>query len=83
MVLITKEEKSAIREKFPKVNIVRTMRQKSKRHRYYCEEAPQVMRYLGQLRRRNITEEYFPAAVRNRKAGKDSAYAAGAKRARV
>ena len=50
MVLINKDEKDAIREKFPKVNIVRTMKQRSARHRYYCEEAPQVMRYLDQLR---------------------------------
>ena len=50
MVLITKPEKEAILEKFPKVNIVRTMRQRSKRHRYYCEEAPQVMRFLNTLR---------------------------------
>ena len=50
MVLITKPEKEAILERFPKVNIVRTMRQRSKRHRYYCEEAPQVMRFLNILR---------------------------------
>lgn len=54
MVLISKEEKMAIREKFPKVNIVRTMKQRSKRHRYYCEEAPQVMRYLNELRRKDV-----------------------------
>lgn len=54
MVLISKEEKEAIREKFPMTNIVRTMRQRSKRHRYYCEEAPQVMRYLNALRRKGV-----------------------------
>lgn len=54
MVLISKAEKEAIRERFPKVNIVRTMRQKSKRHRYYCEESPQVMRYLNELRRKDV-----------------------------
>ena len=54
MVLISKSEKEAIRAKFPKVNIVRTMRQHSKRHRYYCEEAPQVMRYLNELRRKDV-----------------------------
>lgn len=51
MVLITKEEKEAVLAKFPKVGIVRTMRQRSKRHRYYCEEAPGVMRFLNQMRR--------------------------------
>ncbi len=64
MVLISKEEKKAIREKFPKVNIVRTMRQKSKRHRYYCEEAPQVMRYLSDLRRKGVC--YAAGAKRTR-----------------
>ena len=54
MVLISKPEKEAIREKFPKVNIVRTMRQRSGRHRYYCEEAPQVMKYLSELRRKDV-----------------------------
>ena len=50
MVPVTKDEKFAILERFPKTNIVRTMRQRSKRHHYYCEEAPQVMRYLSTLR---------------------------------
>lgn len=50
MILISKEEKDAVRKKFPKACIVRTMRQRSKRHRYYCEEAPAIMRYINQLR---------------------------------
>ena len=54
MVLISKPEKEAILERFPKVNIVRTMKQRSKRHRYYCEESPQVMRYLDRLRGKEV-----------------------------
>lgn len=50
MVLITKDEKEYISKNYPFVHIVRTMRQKSKRHRYYCEEHPQVMRYLDSTR---------------------------------
>lgn len=50
MVLISKQEKEAICERFPKVGITRTMKQRSKRHRYYCEEAPAVMRFLERLR---------------------------------
>lgn len=50
MVLITKDEKDYISKNFPKAHIVRTMKQKSKRHRYYCEEAPAVMRYLANVR---------------------------------
>lgn len=50
MIAINKSEKEAILERFPNVHIVRTMKQKSKRHRYYCEEARSVMKFLGELR---------------------------------
>lgn len=50
MVAITKAEKEAILKRFPNVHIVRTMKQKSKRHHYYCEESRGVMRYLDQMR---------------------------------
>lgn len=50
MIAINKAEKEIISAKFSKVHIVRTMKQKSKRHRYYCEEARQVMRFLKMYR---------------------------------
>ena len=50
MVLISKAEKEAIIQRYPNICIVRTMRQRSRRHRYYCEESPQAMRYLNRLR---------------------------------
>ena len=50
MVIITKEEAAAVRTRFPNVHIVRTMKQKSKRHRYYCEESKTVMRFLNNMR---------------------------------
>lgn len=50
MIAITKEEKDAIRELFPNTHIVRTMKQKSKRHRYYCVEDRNVMRLLRKMR---------------------------------
>ena len=50
MILINKEEKNAIHERFPNVHIVRTMKQKSKRHRYYCEESRGVLNLLRELR---------------------------------
>ena len=50
MIAISKEEKDTIRERFPDVHIVRTMKQKSKRHRYYCEELRPVMNYLNKIR---------------------------------
>jgi len=50
MIAINKEEKDAIHERFPNVHIVRTMKQKSKRHRYYCEESRGAMNLLRELR---------------------------------
>lgn len=50
MIAINKAEKDAISAQFPHVHIVRTMRQKSKRHRYYCEESKPVLRYLNSVR---------------------------------
>ena len=50
MIAINKAEKEAIRERFPYVHIVRTMKQRSKRHRYYCEETTSVMKFLNRTR---------------------------------
>lgn len=50
MVAITKEESQVIRQRFPNAHIVRTMKQKSKRHHYYCEETKRVMNTLAELR---------------------------------
>lgn len=50
MVAITKDEKKSINERFPEAHVVRTMKQKSKRHRYYCEETEYVMNYLNKIR---------------------------------
>lgn len=50
MIAITKAEKDAISAQFPNAHIVRTMRHKSKRHHYYCEESKGVMRYLEEAR---------------------------------
>ena len=50
MVSISKEETKQIRKLFPNAHIVRTMKNKSKRHRYYCEESRGVKRYLDKVR---------------------------------
>lgn len=50
MIAISKEEKDYISKNIPSAHIVRTMKQKSKRHRYYCEESAPVMRYLNKVR---------------------------------
>lgn len=50
MVSVSKTEKEEIVKRFPRAHIVRTMKQKSKRHRYYCEETFAVMQFLAKYR---------------------------------
>ena len=44
MILINKDEKKAIQEELPWLNIARTV------HHYYMEERPEAMRMLRKLR---------------------------------
>lgn len=46
MIKITKSESEAVRKVFPRVEIVRTCIQKSKRHRYYLPEAEKYLRLI-------------------------------------
>lgn len=50
MIAINKAEKDVISKRLPDVHIVRTMRQKSKRHHYFCEETKQVKQLLARMR---------------------------------
>ena len=50
MIQLNKEEKMAVAERFPDVHIVRTMKGDSKRHHYYCEESPKVLRFVNRMR---------------------------------
>ena len=50
MIAISKDEKKIISKKFPNVHIVRTMKQMSKRHHYYCEENRAVMNLIRKMR---------------------------------
>lgn len=50
MISINKSEAKAIRENLPNVHIVRTMKQKSKRGHYFCEESRQAVRFLEDFR---------------------------------
>lgn len=50
MIAISAKEKEIIMEKVPDVHIRRTVRQKSKRHKYYMEESRDAMRVLRSLR---------------------------------
>ena len=50
MIIITSKEKEVIAERMPNVHIRRTVKQKSKRHKYYMEENRNAMRLLKELR---------------------------------
>ena len=50
MIAITAEEKKIIKEQYPDVHIVRTMKQDSKRHHYYMTEDKKPMKLLRRLR---------------------------------
>lgn len=63
MILISKEEKDVISKAFPDAHIVRTMKQKSNRHRYYCEESNSVMKYLNEARVCATSETSGGAAI--------------------
>lgn len=50
MIRIDKAEAQYLRERFPDITITRTMKQRSKRHRYYAEESRKVLQALAQFR---------------------------------
>ena len=50
MIAINKAESEVIRERCPNAHIVRTEKQRSKRHHYYCEESRKVMEVIRELR---------------------------------
>ena len=45
---------------FPNEKFVRTMIQRSHRHKYYCVEHPKIMSALSNLRMTNVIEEHPP-----------------------
>lgn len=57
MILISKEEKEKISKRFPNIHITRTMKQKSKRHKYYCEEGRAVLKYLEEIRSEGVASD--------------------------
>ncbi len=64
MIHISKTEKEVISKQLPDAHIARTMKQKSKRHHYYCEENKQVMQLITELR----------CGVNNQKVGAEHGY---------
>lgn len=65
MILITREEKQAVLERFPNVHIVRTMKHDSKRHRYYMVEETGPMKLIRKMR--GLPEEKPRNRNRNRR----------------
>ena len=57
MVLIGKEEAEYLRRKFPYLNIVRTMKAHSQRHRYYVDESMKVLNALKSFEKGKNTYE--------------------------
>lgn len=51
MIEINRAEKDIIHAKYPNAHIVRTMKQRSDRGRYYCEESRRVIALLRELRK--------------------------------
>lgn len=49
MILINKQEKEIISKLFPKEKFVRTVKQRSKRHRYYVTERIELLRPIAHL----------------------------------
>lgn len=54
MIKINKDEAAYLRERFPDVTLTRTMKQKSKRHRYYVEESRKVLGALDKCRKGGV-----------------------------
>ena len=74
MISITVEEKKQIRLAHPNVPIVRTMRQRSKRHRYYMVEQPAAMELL-KLIRKTRSIEVFELPKTKKRGGKHGKHA--------
>lgn len=54
MIRIDKDEADYLRSRYPDLTITRTMKQKSKRHRYYVEESRKVLGALEKYRRGDV-----------------------------
>ena len=50
MVRVTQNEKDAILKSFPDAHIRRTMKRKSERHHYFCEESEKIIEFLNAYR---------------------------------
>lgn len=51
MIQISLEEAKAIRARYPQVCIVRTMKQRSGRHHYWCDESLDAVEMVRRMRK--------------------------------
>ena len=68
VIVIDETERKYIAERFPEVHIRRTVKQKSKRHRYYMEEARYAVQALDRMRGREEEKRGDRADGKRRKA---------------
>ena len=64
LILINKDECTKIRNEYPNAYIVRTCKQKSKRHRYYC---PEITSYLRLITDTNLEARGIMRATQRRR----------------
>lgn len=58
LIRVSKEEATIIRKECPKSPIVRSMKQRSKRHRYWSTLSSEVAKLLSTLRNQSVIEIY-------------------------
>lgn len=58
MIAINKKEAEAVRDCYPNVFVTRTMKHRSKRHHYFCEENKRVVDLIMQMRDPNYTPRF-------------------------
>lgn len=58
MISVNREEKDAIKKKFPDAHVVRTMRQDSKRQNYWATLEKRVAEKLAEMRGITLNEVY-------------------------
>ncbi len=55
MISINKQEAEFLRKRFKNITIARTVKRKSKRHKYYAETSKKVLKALSEFRDYKIT----------------------------
>lgn len=56
LILVTKHEAKIIRQRFRHLQVSMSMRQKSKRKKYYAPETQEIISFLNEFRTQNVSE---------------------------